>query len=36
MNNANNQKEKQLVGIWNKDEISVSTQKLHFLKMTDI
>jgi len=34
MNNANNQKEKQLVGIWNKGEFSVSTQKRHFLKMT--
>lgn len=36
MNNANNQKEKQLVGIWNKGEFSVSTQKRHFFKMTDI
>ena len=30
MNNANNQKEKQLVGIWNKGEFGVSTQKRHF------
>jgi len=36
MNNANNQKEKLLVGIWNKGEFSVSTQKRHYLKMTDI
>lgn len=33
MNNANNQKEKQLVGIWNKGEFSVSSQKLHFFKL---